>query len=59
MMYIMTNKILKFRGRLFDGEKVLENAEILVDSETGKFAAVEESKNKSELVNEKNLLLKI
>lgn len=57
-MYIMTNKILKFRGRLFDGEKVLENAEILVDSETGKFAAVEESKNKSELVNEKNPIVK-
>ncbi len=46
----MNDKNFRFRGRVFDGEKFLENAEILIDPKEGKFISIEESKNTSELV---------
>ena len=44
---------LRFRGRLFDGERLIESAEIVVDKDSGRFLSVEESKNKSEMVDGK------
>lgn len=54
MTLCMTEEILRFRGKVFDGIKLWDNVEILVNPKTGKIVSIEEAKSKSQLVNNKN-----